>query len=58
MRNVIKQICLYLTVVTLIMLFQKFPETFVTFIDEHWNLVGVISTIAWIVYCACDNHKN
>ena len=46
MRNVIKQICLYLTVVTLIMLFQKFPDTFVTFINEHWKLVGFISTMA------------
>ena len=58
MRNVIKQICLYLTIVTLIALFQTFPDTFVTFIDEHWNLVCFISTMAWIVYCACDNHKN
>lgn len=58
MRNVIKQICLYLTVVTLIMLFQTFPDTFVTFIHGHWKLVGFISTMAWIVYCACDNHKN
>lgn len=58
MRNVIKQICLYLTIVTLIMLFQKFPYTFVTFINEHWKIVGLISTMAWIVYCACDNHKN
>ena len=58
MRNVIKQICLYLTVVTLSMLFHKFPDTFVTFINGHWTLVGLISTIAWIVYCACDNHKN
>ena len=58
MRNVIKQICLYLTIVTLIALFQTFPDTFVTFIDEHWKLVCVISTIAWIMYCACDNHKN
>lgn len=58
MRDVIKQICLYLTVVTLIMLFQAFPDTFVTFINRHWKLVGFISTMAWIVYCACDNHKN
>ena len=49
MRNVIKQICLYLTIVTLIVLFKTFPDTFVTFIDGHWNLVGFISTMAWIV---------
>lgn len=58
MRNVIKQICLYLTIVTLIVLFQKFPDTFVTFVNGHWKLAGFISTMAWIVYCACDNHKN
>ncbi len=58
MRNVIKQICLYLTVVTLILLFQKFPEPFMTWTDGHWKLVSFISTMAWIGYCACDNHKN
>ena len=58
MHNVIKQTCLYLTIVTLIVLFPKFPDPFVTWINGHWKLVGFISTIAWVVYCACDNHKN
>lgn len=58
MHNVIKQICLYLTIVSLILLLQAFPDPFVAWIDGHWRLVGFISTIAWIGYCACDNHKN
>lgn len=58
MHNVIKQICLYLTVVTLIVLFQKIPDSFVTWLNEHWKLVGVVSTMAWFMYCVCDNHKN
>lgn len=58
MCNGIKQICLYLTVVTLILLLQTFPDPFVVWIDENWSLVGAISTIAWIGYCACDNHRN
>lgn len=58
MQNVIKQMCLYLTVVTLVLLLHTLPDPLIVWIDEHCNFVGVISTIAWIVYCTCDNYDN
>lgn len=58
MRKMIKQICLSLTIVTLVLLLRALPDPLIVWIDEHFNFVGVISTIAWIVYCACDNHDN
>lgn len=58
MRNTIKQICLYLTVVTLALLLRSFPDSSIAWIDKHWGFLCVISTIAWIGYCACDNHNN
>lgn len=58
MHNVMKQVFLYIAIAALILLFQTLPDSYVTWIDGHWNIVGAISFLAWIGYCACDNHKN
>ena len=46
MHNVMKQVCLYIAVVGLILLFQTLPDSYVTWIDGHWNIVGAISFLA------------
>lgn len=58
MCNSIKQICLYLTVVTLVLLLCTIPDPVIAWIDEHWGFICVISTVSWIGYCACDNRNN
>lgn len=58
MHNTIKQICLYLTIVSWVLLLQTVPNSVITWISEHWRLVASFSTVTWLWYCIYDNHKN
>ena len=58
MKNTIKQVCLYIVVVTLILLLRTFPDPIIAWVDEHYGFVWVISTIAWVVYCERDNNAS
>lgn len=58
MCNSIKQICLCLTIVSWALLLRTIPDFIITWIKEHWCLVAIFSTIAWLWYCIYDNHKN
>lgn len=58
MHNSVKQICLYLTIVSWVLLLQTAPDPVITWIEDHWRLVAIFSTITWCWYCIYDNHKN
>lgn len=58
MHNAVKQICLYLTIVSWILLLRAVPDSFITWIAEHWCPVAIFAVITWLWYCVYDNHKN
>ena len=58
MHNVIKQVCLYLTIVSWVLLLRTVPDFVITWIEDHGRLVATFSTITWLLYCIYDNHKN
>lgn len=58
MHNSVKQICLYLTIVSWALLLRTVPDFIITWVEGHWGLVAIFSTIAWLLYCIYDNHKN
>ena len=58
MHNAIKQICLYFTIVSWVLLLQTVPNSVITWIGEHQCLVGIFSTITWLWYCIYDDHKS
>lgn len=58
MHNTVKQICLYLTIVSWVLLLRTAPDFVITWIEDHWRLVATFSTITWLWYCIYDNHKN
>ena len=58
MPNSVKQICLCLTIVSWVLLLRTVPDFVITWIEEHWCLVAIFSTITWLGYCIYDNHKN
>lgn len=58
MHNSVKQICLYLTIVSWVLLLQTIPDFVITWVKDHWCLAAIFSTITWLCYCVYDNHKN
>lgn len=58
MHNTIKQICLCLTIMSWVLLLQTIPDFVITWIEDHWCLAAIFSTITWLCYCVYDNHKN
>ena len=58
MRNSVKQICLCLTIVSWVLLLRTVPDFVITWIEDHWCLAAIFSTITWLCYCVYDNHKN
>ena len=58
MHNTVKQICLCLTIMSWALLLRTIPDFVITWIEEHWYLVAIFSTITWLGYCVYDNHKN
>ena len=58
MHNTVKQIFLCLTIMSWVLLLQTIPDFVITWIEEHWCLVAIFSTITWLWYCIYDNRKN
>ena len=58
MHNTVKQICLCLTIMSWVLLLQAIPDFVITWVEDHWRLVAIFSTITWLWYCIYDNHKN
>ena len=58
MHNTVKQICLCLTIMSWVLLLQTIPNVVITWVEDHWRLVAIFSTITWLWYCIYDNHKN
>lgn len=58
MHNTVKQICLCLTIMSWALLLRTVPDFIITWIEEHWCLVAIFSTVTWLWYCVYDNHKN
>ena len=58
MHNTVKQICLCLTIMSWVLLLQTIPDFVITWVEDHWRLVAIFSTVTWLWYCIYDNHKN